>query len=77
MSRETAGSGRRLWKQRPRDDAVVFPRQSRHAPPGEAVDGRRGPAWIPRGVVDQQLQRSPEDATGSVDISNGQLESSE
>ena len=59
------------------DDAVVLPRERSHAQASQLIDGCRGPPRIGRGVPDHQLEWSPADPAGVIDVTNGQLESGE
>jgi hypothetical protein len=56
---------------------VILARQGSHAQASQFIDGRRGPAWISRGVSDDQFEWSSVDPAGGIDVANGQLESSE
>ena len=56
---------------------MVLARQGGHAQASQFIDGRRGPLRIGRGVPDHQLERSPGDPAGVVDVADGQLEPGE
>jgi hypothetical protein len=56
---------------------VVLPGHGRHAQPVQLVDGCGGAFGVGRRVPDEQLERSTDDAAGSVHVVNGQLEAGE
>ena len=56
---------------------MIFARQGSHAQASQLIYRRRGPLWIGRGVSDHQLEWTPEDPAGVVDLANGELEPGE
>jgi hypothetical protein len=56
---------------------VILPRQGSHAQASQFIYGRHGPLWISRGVADRELEWSSDYPAGVIDVTNGQLESSE
>jgi hypothetical protein len=56
---------------------VIFPPERSHAQSSQFNDGRSGSLCITGGVSDQQLERSSDDPAGIIDVTSGQLESSE
>ena len=56
---------------------MILASQGGHAQASQFIYRRRSPLWISRGVSDHQLESSPGDPAGVIDVADGQLESGE